>query len=107
MWGWLLNALKGAIPFLPSILDRFLPSDSAKAAELRAQKELIEAKAFAEGRIPPKYIMGYVIAFMCVAFSIIILAVTFVPSFVADVDSLLRHIKDLIGLSNDAFGGGQ
>ena len=104
--GAILGVITKVLPFLGPLLERILPGDSAKAAELRAQRELIEARAFAKGRISPKYLIYYAIAFFFIAYGVVVLIAVFVPGLVTGADDVLRHLKTMIGLGQDAFGDG-
>jgi hypothetical protein len=99
--GAIITAIIGGatkfLPFLTPLLDRF--TDTAKIAEMRAEKELIEARAFARGRISPKYLMGYAVAFVFIIYGVVILLATFAPGFVGGAEDVFHHLKAMIGLS--------
>jgi hypothetical protein len=106
--GAILSAIGGGlvkfIPFLGPVLNRFF--DTEKAAELRAQKELIEARAFAKGRISPKYFFLYALAAIMIVYSAVILIAVFFPGVITGSEHIFESIKGLIELGNEAFSGG-
>lgn len=58
MIGWITKLTK-LLPFLGPLIDKLTGGD--RAAEIKAQKELLEAQAFHAGRISPKYLIQYVL----------------------------------------------
>jgi hypothetical protein len=90
------------IPFLGPLLERIAPGENAKVAEYRAQKELIEAKAFAKGRYSPKYIMHYAKAAFYAVICVVLVIYVFNPEIVSGVDYLLKSFRTLIELSHEA-----
>lgn len=90
-------------PFLKSLFDRFC-SDSARRAELEAERDLAEAKAFAKGRISPKYLLKYVMVAAFAVFAVASLLHFFFPKYFTA--SPLVELKDLIELAADIFALG-
>jgi hypothetical protein len=90
------------LPFVGPLLERFLPGESAKVAEYRAKKELIEARAFAKGRYSPGYIIGYAVAFLFVASGVVMLVAAFAPGIFIGADEVLHNLKTYIGLAQEA-----
>lgn len=86
------------LPFLGPLLERIFP-DKSKVAELQAEKELTEAKAFARGRISPKYLVGYIIAGFFALFGLAVLLRFVFPDFFGG--SLMNDLKALIELSKE------
>jgi hypothetical protein len=86
--------------FLPSILPfigKVFP-DSAKIQELRAQRELKDAEAFAQGRIPPSYLIQYVlIGFFALGGTTVMLSVFF-PELARGGSDLMQSLRDLVGI---------
>lgn len=91
------------LPFLKPLAERFF-TDSTRRAELEAEKELTEAKAFAKGRISPKYLLKYVLVVAFAIFAAVTLLHFFFPQ--QFTVSPLVELKDLIDVAADIFGMG-
>jgi hypothetical protein len=81
-----LSSLAGKI--LPSVL-----TGSARAEELKAEKDLVEAKAFAKGRISPKYLYGFLAVAVFAACAILGIVAAIFPGAVS-----LPFKNELIGV---------
>ncbi|WP_300832127.1 hypothetical protein [uncultured Bilophila sp.] len=91
------------LPFLKPLTERLF-TDSARRAELEAEKELAEARAFAKGRISPKYLLKYVLVAAFAVFAAVTLLHFFFPRHFAV--SPLAELRELIGVAADIFGLG-
>lgn len=71
MFGFLgvLTSLVGKLPVLGPLIAK-LWTDNSKVAEIEAETNLEETKAFARGRISPKFLLRYVVV---VAFGLFVL----------------------------------
>ena len=99
-----LVAIFGAIP---SLLGKILPSvltGSARAEELKAEKELIEAKAFAKGRISPKYCFQFLGCVIAAILAFVFVLSLFFPNIV-ELPSLRTGLKDIILFGKEIFEG--
>ncbi|MDR1685214.1 MAG: hypothetical protein LBR82_02030 [Desulfovibrio sp.] len=85
--------------FITTALERVF-SSSAKVEEMRAEIELLEARAFARGRYSPKYIIRFAMAFLFIACGIALLVSVFAPDFRAD--DMIQHLRTMIGLAQEA-----
>lgn len=74
----MIAILTKILPFLGPLLERFFP-DKSRAAELQAEKELVEAKAFARGRISPRYLIKYFLAVFFALMGLGVLVEIFFP----------------------------
>ena len=75
--GTIFSKLIGFIPFIGPIVAQLLTSWSTRNAEAekaRAETEKIEAEAFKEGRISPRYWLGYVRVGVYALFVLLILS---------------------------------
>ena len=70
------------LPFLSPLAEKFFPA-SSREKEIRAEKELVEARAFARGRLSPKYLMWYIVAFTFVALVVLAIIEALVPGTVS------------------------
>lgn len=91
------------LPFLKPLTERLF-TDSARRAELEAEKELVEARAFAKGRISPNYLLKYVLVAVFAVFAAVTLLHFFFPRHFAV--SPLAELRELIGVAADIFGLG-
>ncbi len=91
------------LPFLKPLTERLF-TGSARRAELEAEKELAEARAFAKGRISPKYLLKYVLVAAFAVFAAVTLLHFFFPRHFAV--SPLAELRELIGVAADIFGLG-
>lgn len=97
MPAFLLGLLK-YIPFVGKLFDG-MAGESARAAELKAEKELVEAKAFARGRIGPKYLMKYAAVILFCLFALGMLAHAFFPAQFPT--SPLGDMRELIKMAGE------
>lgn len=102
MPAFLLGLLK-YVPFLGGLLETWTENKS-RAAELRAEKELVEAKAFAKGRVSPAYLLKFSIVVVFVLFSIAAFVVIFFPGLFHP--ATVQTLKDLIGIGNGILESG-
>lgn len=96
-----LLALLKYVPLLGGLLEKWTENKS-RAAELRAEKELVEAKAFAKGRIGPKYLTQYVLVGVLVVFAAATFVAIFIPSALPYAD--LTRFRDLINAGEGMAG---
>ncbi len=99
----MFSFLAKLLPFLRPLAERLF-SGSTRRAELEAEKELAEARAFATGRISPKYLLKYVLVAAFAVFSAVTLLHFFFPRHFAA--SPLTELKDLVDVAADIFGMG-
>lgn len=92
MWAWIPKLLS-FVPLFGGLFEKWTENQS-RAAEIRAEKELVEAKAFAKGRIAPKYLMLYGLVFVFVVFATATFVAVFFPSVLPDAD--LSRFRELI-----------
>lgn len=99
MWAWIPKLLS-FVPLLGGLFEKWTENKS-RAAELRAEKELVEAKAFAKGRIGPKYLLRYVLVCIFTLFALGFLGHAFFPSAfphspLADLREILKMAGELL-----------
>lgn len=99
MPAFLLGLLK-YIPLVGGLFEKWTENKS-RTAELRAEKELVEAKAFAKGRIGPKYLLKYVLVCIFTLFALGFLGHAFFPSAfphspLADLREILKMAGELL-----------
>ena len=93
--GWLgtiFSKLIGFIPFIGPLVAQLLTSWSTRNAEAekaKAETEKVEAEAFKEGRISPRYLLGYVRVCVYALFVLLIVCAVFFP--------------EVVGISDEAF----
>lgn len=93
--GWLgtiFSKLIGFIPFIGPLVAQLLTSWSTRNAEAekaKAETEKVEAEAFRDGRISPRYLLGYVRVSVYALFVLLIVCAVFFP--------------EAIGISDEAF----
>ncbi|MDR2488760.1 MAG: hypothetical protein LBD42_04635 [Desulfovibrio sp.] len=89
------------LPFFSPLAEKLFPAASAKAEELRAEKELVEARAFAKGRISPAYLLKFVcVALFAVFGSAFAMHLFFPETFPA---SPIDELKELFSLGEGLF----
>ena len=95
--------LSRLLPFLKPALDKLGKTFGAdsRADELRAEAELIEAKAFAKGRIAPRYLWQYSIV---LAFSVFLFWLIAWAIFPASIPSPLATMQDFFAVGAQALG---
>jgi hypothetical protein len=98
MFVWLTKLL----PFLPSLLEKVLPGQSARAEELKAEKELIEAKAFARGRISPKYCFYFLVVGVFAVYAVMGVVDAIFPGAVSL--PFKAELLEIVKLGHELFG---
>lgn len=90
----ILTAVMGKIPFIGQLLAT-LWTDNSKVAEIKAEEDLEETKAFAQGRLSPKFLLRYVIVVSFALFVLFFLARMVWPDFAPDMtmDNFERLMK--------------
>ena len=90
----ILTAVMGKIPFIGQLLAK-LWTDNSKVAEIKAEEDLEETKAFAQGRLSPKFLLRYVIVVSFALFVLFFLARMVWPDFAPDMtmDNFERLMK--------------
>ena len=76
----ILTAVMGKIPFIGQLLAK-LWTDNSKVAEIKAEEDLEETKAFARGRFSPKFILRYGVVALFLLFATIFIARMIWPDF--------------------------
>lgn len=87
---WIFGLIKG-IPGIGAIIERFT-AGNAEAEKIRAQTELVEAEAFKEGRVAPRYMKQYV---FIGAFTIVLILIV-VSAFFPEVSEVTDSIVDRV-----------
>lgn len=100
MWAWIPKLLS-FVPLFGGLFEKWTEHQS-RAAELRAEKELVEAKAFAKGRIAPKYLTQYALVGVFVLLAVAAFVAVFFPSALPDAD--LSRFRELIEAGQDMAG---
>ena len=80
----ILTAVMGKIPFIGQLLAK-LWTDNSKVAEIKAEEDLEETRAFAQGRLSPKFLLRYVIVVSFALFVLFFLARMVWPGFAPDM----------------------
>lgn len=99
---FLLGLLK-YIPFVGGLFEKWTENKS-RAAELRAEKELVEAKAFAKGRIGPKYLLKYVLVCLFTLFALGVIGHAVFPS--AFPYSPMGDLRELLKIAGEILLAG-
>lgn len=97
---WLPKLLQ-FVPFIGGLLEK-LTESRGRAAELRAEAELEEARAFRKGRISPRYGMRYVLIGVFLLFAATVFLAVFFPSAVPEAD--LSRFRELIDTGEGMAG---
>lgn len=75
---------------------------SSRAAELEAEKDLLETKAFMKGRYSPKYLAKYSVVGIVWVFVALFVGHMLFPEHIQDptiwLGMLMAHISDTLGL---------
>lgn len=79
-----LTGLVTKLPVLGPLLAK-LWTDNSKVAEIEAQTNLEETKAFARGRISPKFLLRYVVVISFALFVLFFLTRMLWPGFAPDM----------------------
>lgn len=90
MWAFIPKLLS-FLPFLGGLFEKWTENKS-RAAELRAEKDLVEAKAFKAGRISPQYLLRYVVVILFMVFGVVIIVQVFVSGDVSAPLEALKHL---------------
>ena len=100
----ILTALMGKIPFIGQLLAK-LWTDNSKVAEIKAEDDLEETKAFAQGRLSPKFLLRYVIVVSFALFVLFFLARMVWPDFAPDMtmDNFERLMRVAANVLNALF----
>ena len=100
----ILTAVMGKIPFIGQMLAK-LWTDNSKVAEIKAEEDLEETKAFAQGRLSPKFLLRYVIVVSFALFVLFFLARMVWPGFAPDMtmDNFERLMKVAANVLNALF----
>ena len=100
----ILTAVMGKIPFIGQLLAK-LWTDNSKVAEIKAEEDLEETKAFAQGRLSPKFLLRYVIVVSFALFVLFFLARMVWPDFAPDMtmDNFERLMKVAANVLNALF----
>ena len=100
----ILTAVMGKIPFIGQLLAK-LWTDNSKVAEIKAEEDLEETKAFAQGRLSPKFLLRYVIVVSFALFVLFFLARMVWPGFAPDMtmDNFERLMKVAANVLNALF----
>ena len=90
------------LPFLAPLVERFLPGQSQREKELKAEKEVEEMKAFAAGRICPRFLFQFV----AVASFALIVILSIIAAFSPDsaLPALRHEFIDLVKTVGGLFG---
>ena len=90
----ILTAVMGKITFIGQLLAK-LWTDNSKVAEIKAEEDLEETRAFAQGRLSPKFLLRYVIVVSFALFVLFFLARMVWPDFAPDMtmDNFERLMK--------------
>lgn len=93
MFGF-LTGLISKLPVLGPLLAK-LWTDNSKIAEIKAEESLEETKAFARGRISPKFLLRYVVVVVFGLFALLFIVHVFWPNVAPDMslDSFERLMK--------------
>ncbi len=100
----ILTAVMGKIPFIGQLLAK-LWTDNSKVAEIKAEEDLEETKAFAQGRLSPKFLLRYVIVVSFALFVLFFLARMVWPDFAPDMtmDNFERLMRVAANVLNALF----
>jgi len=99
----LLSKFTGAIPFLGPLLAPLLTSlftRNSEVEETKAKVELVEAEAFKQGRVSPRYAQRYAIVGVFVLLAIAFVVALFMPGGGAEIRAGLR---DLLNIGGEAL----
>ena len=100
----ILTAVMGKIPFIGQLLAK-LWTDNSKVAEIKAEEDLEETKAFAQGRLSPKFLLRYVIVVSFALFVLFFLARMIWPDFAPGMtmDNFERLMKIAANVLKELF----
>ena len=100
----ILTAVMGKIPFIGQLLAK-LWTDNSKVAEIKAEEDLEETKAFAHGRLSPKFLLRYVVVVSFALFVLFFLARMIWPDFAPGMtmDNFERLMKIAANVLKELF----
>ena len=100
----ILTAVMGKIPFIGQLLAK-LWTDNSKVAEIKAEEALEETKAFARGRLSPKFLLRYVVVVSFALFVLFFLARMVWPDFAPGMtmDNFERLMKIAANVLKELF----
>ena len=100
----ILTAVMGKIPFIGQLLAK-LWTDNSKVAEIKAEEDLEETKAFARGRLSPKFLLRYVVVVSFALFVLFFLARMIWPDFAPGMtmDNFERLMKIAANVLKELF----
>ena len=100
----ILTAVMGKIPFIGQLLAK-LWTDNSKVAEIKAEEDLEETKAFAQGRLSPKFLLRYVVVVSFALFVLFFLARMIWPEFAPGMtmDNFERLMKIAANVLKELF----
>ena len=100
----ILTAVMGKIPFIGQLLAK-LWTDNSKVAEIKAEEDLEETRAFAQGRLSPKFLLRYVIVVSFALFVMFFLARMIWPDFAPGMtmDNFERLMKIAANVLKELF----
>ena len=92
-----LTGLVTKLPVLGPLLAK-LWTDNSKVAEIEAQTNLEETRAFARGRISPKFLLRYGVVTLFLLFAFLFIARMFWPGFAPDMTlDNFEHLMKVAG----------
>ena len=97
----ILTAVMGKIPFVGQLLAK-LWTDNSKVAEIKAEEDLEETKAFTRGGLSPKFLLRYVVVVSFALFVLFFLARMIWPDFAPGMtmdnfERLMRIAGNILG----------
>ena len=99
-----LTGLVTKLPVLGPLLAK-LWTDNSKVAEIKAEEDLEETKAFARGRLSPKFLLRYVVVVSFALFVLFFLARMIWPDFAPGMtmDNFERLMKIAANVLKELF----
>lgn len=95
------------LPFLTPVLDKLAGRKSSRVAEMEAEQELLETKAFLRGRYSPKYMLKYTMVGVIWIFIGLFVAHVMFPEQFPDplswLPMLVAHVTDLLAVDWKGF----
>ena len=100
----ILTAVMGKIPFVGQLLAK-LWTDNSKVAEIKAEEDLEETKAFTRGLLSPKFLLRYVVVVSFALFVLFFLARMIWPDFAPGMtmDNFERLMKIAANVLKELF----
>lgn len=103
----MLAFLGKILPFLTPLLDKLAGRKSSRVAEIEAEQDLLETKAFVRGRYSPKYMLKYTMVGVIWVFIALFVAHVLYPERVPDplgwLPMLVAHVTDLLAVDWKGF----